>query len=363
VGQLNAANYFGVQTEIANALFERLRHHVTPDERLRLAHVPTESLEAHRRSAEARMHLDQRSAESMQNALQYFEEAVLLDPEYAVARVGIADTLGLMHAYGYAGPEVLPRAEHAIQVALETDPFCAEAHAAHGRLLGQLKRETEARQALRQATALKPGYAEAHNWLTVGYQVSGNIEAAFDSSRRAVALNPLSAEVAGNFASTLLYQGRWQEALREARRALQMEPGYATATFFAALAQHASGHFGECLESLQGLELPWVGAGVDTVRALAHAGLQDLDATRERLSVIRSSGHTFDQGLVLAALGEKEDAFDAWGRTRFDGIDFATGYWPTVCVRYLFGAIWETLRSDARYAALVQRIDTSWGLA
>lgn len=309
------------------------------------------------------MHLDHRSPENMQRALKCFEEAVVLDPEYAIAWVGIADTLGLMHAYGYAGPEVLPRAEHAIRTALETDPFCAEAHAAHGRMLGQLKREVEARKALRQAIALKPGYGEAYNWLTIGYQVSGNIEAAFDCSRRAVALNPLSAEAVGNFASTLLYQGRLDDALREARRALQLEPGYGTATFFAALAHYESGRFEETLELLLGLDLPWVGAGVDTVRALAHAGLQDWPATRERLSVIRSTDYPFDQGLVLAALGQTESAFDRLGQAHFAGIEFATGYWPTVCVRYLFRPIWDTLRNDVRYATLVQRINASWGPA
>ena len=219
-------------------MFERLRHQVTPDERLRLARVPTDNLEAHRLAAEARRHLDLRSPDSMRSALECFENAVAMDPDFAVAWVGIADTLGLQFAYGHATPDVLTRAGAAIRTALEADPHCAEAHAAQGRFHGQFKDEKNARQSLRRAVELKPGYAEAHNWLTVGYQISGHIEAAGDSSRRAAALNPLSVEAVSNSASALLYSGDPARALPIVEKVLEREPGYGTATFFAALAQY-----------------------------------------------------------------------------------------------------------------------------
>ena len=362
VGQLNAANYFSVQTEIADELFERLRHKVTPDERLRLAHVPTENLQAHRRSTEARMHLDQRSPESMQRALSCFEEAVELDPDYAVAWVGVGDTLGLMYAYGFAGPDVLPRAQQAISKALETDEYCAEAHAAHCRMLGQINDVEGAKQAMRRAIALKPGYAEAHNWQTIGYHVSGDLEAAFDSSRRSVALNPLSAEAVNNFASTLLFLGRPSETLSQEKKALEVEPGYGTANFFSALAYYEMGQFDKALETIQGIDLPWVGTGVDTVRALAHIGLGDLDSAQRLLGRIRKTAYPFDEGLVLAALGRRDAAIEAFARETFEGFEMAVGYWPTVCVRYLFKPIWNSLGDDP-FTALLRRIDTSWGMS
>ena len=363
VGSTNASDYFDIQAEITETLFERLRHHVTPDERLRLAHLPTDNPEADRRTTRARMHLDQRTPESMQRALECFEEAVALDPAFAVAWVGIADTLGLMHAYGFVTADILPRAGDAIARALQVDEHCAEAHAANGRMLGQLKREYEARQALRRAVALKPGYAEAHNWLTVGYHVSGDIEAAFDSARRAIALNPLSTEALSNLASTLLFQGKPDEALQQAQRVLELEPDYGTATFFAALAHYESRRFENALQALDGLELPWVGAGVATVRALALAAMDQKNQARALLPVIQHAGYPFDEGLVLAALGEPDAAFEAFARARFEAPEFAVAYWPTVCIRYLFGPVWDTLRGDPRYAELSQRIEAGWNPA
>ena len=360
-GQLRAKAYFAVQTEIAEELFARLRHRVTPDERLRLARIATENLEAHRRATEARMHLDHRGPEDMQRALACFEEAVALDPDYAVAWVGIADTLGLMHAYGYAGQDVLPRAGEAIARALEADEYCAEAHAANGRMQGQLKRESAARQALRRAVALQPGYAEAHNWLTVGYHVSEDIEAAFDSARRAMALNPLSTEARSNYASTLLFRGKYEDAMREARKVLDMEPDYGTATFFLGLACYQSGRHAAAIDVLHDLELPWVGAGVLTVRALAHAARGETGAGRTVLAAIRETGYAFDEGLALAALQEREAAFEAFGRARFEEPEFAVAYWPTVCINYLFQDVWSTLRDDPRYTELRDRIDAGWG--
>ena len=360
VGDLNATDYFGVQADITEELFERLRHHVTPNERLRLTRVTTENVEADRRTAEARMLLDQRTPEAMQLALERFEAAVDLDPGYAIAWVGIADTLGLMYAYGFAGQDVLPRAQEALGEALKADEHCAEAHAALGRMYGQLRREKEAKKATRLAIDLKPGYAEAHNWLTVGYHVSGDTEAAYDSSRRAIALNPMSAEARSNYASSLLYMGRPAEALAETQRVLDIEPAYDTASFFAAIAHYELRQFEEALDTMEGLELPWAGAGVDTVRALAHAALGDEAPARQRLEKIRQTPYAFDEGLALMGLGDRDGALEAFGRARFDDIEFAVGYWPTVCVRYLFKRAWDAPGDPSIHSDMLRRIEDSW---
>ena len=165
-----------------------------------------------------------------------------------------------------------------------------------------------------------------------------------------------------NYASTLLFGGEPSRTLVVEDKALQLEPDYGTANFFSALAYYEMGRLDKALESIHGLELPWVGAGVDTVRALAQIGLGELNEAHELLDKIRKTPYSFDEGLVNAALGRKDSAIEAIARETFEGIEFAVAYWPTVCIRYLFKPIWESLGDD-QFAALRLRIDRSWGLA
>ncbi|MEJ2602936.1 MAG: BTAD domain-containing putative transcriptional regulator [Gammaproteobacteria bacterium] len=361
VRSLTPDDVFHVQSEIAGEIVERIRGALTNAEQARLARRPTESLEAYRLAVQGRMHLDHRSPGDMERALACFEEALGIDPDYAVARVGVADALGLLHAYGHAGEDVLPRAEEAIRTALERDPGSAEAHAAMGRLLGQRNRNEEALAELRLALELQPGYAEAHSWMTIGLQIGGAPHEAIRSARRAVSLNPLSIEAVGNLAASCLFAGRLDEAIAEAHRCRALDGDYATAAFFEALARYEKQQFGQTIELLQALEVPWAGCGVTTVAALATAAMGEAESARGLLEEIRCAGFPFDEGLVLAALGETDAAFEAFGRARFDGLDFAESYWPTVAVRYLFGRVWDVIRGDRRFRRLGRRVDEAWG--
>jgi len=362
-GLLNAATYFQVQADIAGEVAVKLHLQLSPGDRLGLSRNPTQDLEAYRLCTEGRMRLDGRSPEDMQQALRSFEAALALDPNYATAWVGVADALGLLHAYGYAGADVLPRAEQAINTALARDPRCAEAHVALGRLMGQRNLAPEAEREIRLALSLRPGYAEAHNWLSVGLHVTGDAAEAARSSRRAVALNPLSPEAMVNLASSCLFAGQLEPALKAARRTRELDKDYTTASFYEALVLYEMGRFDEAAALLEGLFLPWAGSGPTTARALSLAAAGREAEARALLEAIRAAGHAFDEGLVLAALGERESAFEALARSRFDGLEMAVSYWPTVALRYLFGRVWDGLRDDPRYPALQRRMEESWGLA
>lgn len=362
-GRLTAENFFQVQADIAGEIADQVSLQLTPEERRRLQEKSTASLEAYRLCIEGRMHLDGRSPESMQRALRCFEKALAVDPDYAVAWVGVGDALGLLHAYGYAGEDVLPRAGQAIEKALECDPRCAEAHAALGRLLGQRNVARESLDELQHAIALAPGYAEAHNWLSVGLYVTGDAAGALASASRAVALNPLSAEAVSNLGSCYLFTGRLEQALKETRRARELGGDYASAAFYEAIALYELERYAETAALLEALVVPWVGSGVNTVRALALAAQGNDAAARELLEPIHSAGHGFDEGLVLAALGEREAALDALAAARLGGLDMAVSYWPSVAVHYLFGRIWASLRDDPRYAQLRHHVDEIYGPA
>lgn len=362
-GSLSAADVFELQADVTNEIVEHLHLELTPEERKQVRRTPTESLEAYRLCAQGRMLLDRRSREEMERAVACFERALALDPAYPVARVGLADALGLLHAYGHAEADrVLPRAEAAIREALEADPRSAEAHAALGRLLGQRNEARAADAEMRLAIELKPSYAEAHNWDSVGSQVLGRPERALESARRAVRLNPLSPEAVANLAFSYLINRELEPALAEARRTLELVPSYESGRFFEGIVLHEMGRFEEAAETLDGLIVPWAESAPPAVRALALVGSGEGDAAREILAELETGGRLFDAGLVRAALGETGAAFDAFARAELGGLDFASSNWPTLVVRYLFPDVWSGLRNDPRYEALRRRIDGIWGL-
>lgn len=358
VGVLASEEVFELQSDITHEIISRLQIVLTPERREHVDRSPTRDLDAYRLCMQGRMFLDRRSREDMERALECFERATERDADYALAWVGIADSLGLLQAYGHADPEdVLPRAEAALWTALEADPHSGEAHAALGRLLGQRGEVLAAHRTIQRAIELKPSYAEAHNWLCVGSQLMGRVREALEYSRRAVQLNPLSPEVIYNLGMSYLINGEHDRALAEARRSLELAPQYESARFLEGIVLYEMGRFEAALRALDHLSIPWAGSGPRTVSLLAQVALGNDGAARESLERIREAGHFFDLGIAHLALGDLSEAFAALESVTVDGPNFWESYWPTVGVRYLFAPVWEGVLEDPRYIDLRSRLD------
>jgi DNA-binding SARP family transcriptional activator len=361
VAELKADQFFDVLASIAADIVDNIHVELSAKTASSIARRPTESLEAYRLATRGRLRLDLRGAEDMQVAVKHFEQAVEVDPEFALGWIGLADAIGLAYAYGYTDPSGLPRAEAAINKALECDPNCAEAHAALGRFLGQQGQSVEAMDELRKAVTLKPGYAEGFSWMTIGLQLFGDIKGAVKSSQRAVRLNPLSSEALNNLCSSYVFAGRYADAIRTAEDAQELDEYYDGAQFFGAIARYEERRFREALDMLETLNVLWAGSGVATVRALCHAENGQQAAARELLEQVHDAGHVFDEGLILAALGDFDAAEPAFEASIFNGPDFATSYWPTISVRYLFRRVWDAIPDASWRISMLDRINEAHG--
>lgn len=360
VGRVTTADFFDVVARIAGAIVEELRVKLSSRTAATFEKRPTDSLAAYRLCIRGRLRLDQRSPDDMRAALKHFERAVQVDPNYALAWVGIADSIGLLHAYGYADETDLPKAEAAIRKAIDVDSGCAEAHAAYGRLMGQHNNNREAMEALQRAVALKPAFAQAYSWMTIGHQLAGNALDAVRSSQRAVLLDPLSPEALNNLVSSYVFAGRHSDALRAADDARDLDDDYDSAQFFGAIAHYELRNHRAAIEALDDLSVPWAGSGVDSVAAVSLAESRQRKSAQERLKRVRAAGHAFDEGVVLAALGDYDSAVAALNAAIFDGLEFATSYWPSVAARYLFRRVWQTLPDQACHDAMLAKIDSTW---
>lgn len=355
---LTAENLFEIQGELAGKIAEIVRTQLSPAEREdAVAWTPTQDLEAYRLHALGRNRLDERTEDGMRKAGAYFRRALERDPEYALAWVGLADTLAGLVDYGYEAPaDVLPESRAAAQRALELDPKLAEAHASLG-LLASVRREgRDTIRQLERAVELRPAYAEAHNWLSWVSNLLGRPSAALSSAERAVELDPLSPEATSNLSLSLLHRGDPEAALREARRVCELQPDWTSGPFLEGLSLYRMGRMDEAASALTGLSVSWTGVGAEATVALIHAALGREDRTRETLSYFEQAGERFAAGLLHLALGNVASAVD-W----LERADLAE-HWPNLSVRFLYPELWEPLRAGGRYRALVAAIDRAWGM-
>jgi TolB-like protein/Flp pilus assembly protein TadD len=356
--ELSIDSIFDIQSELVEKISRSLRAELSPSEKEEIGVRQTGDLEAYRLCAQGRRLLDQRTEGPVRQAAMYFDQAIKRDSEFPMAWVGLADALSLLHDYGYeAAARVLPRAEQAIRRALTLDAGLAEAHASLGLLHSNRREGPASVRELQRAVELRPGYADAHNWLGWTYQCLGRREAALECATRAVRLNPLSREAISNLSVTYLANGHAEAAVSEARRLREIEPGWSTGAFYEALALYRLGRFEDACDLLQGLSVPWVGSGPRAALALAYVACHEDARVAELLLEFEAAGDRFSVGLIHAARGDVDRAFDAFGR-----VDCWGDYWPTLSVHQYYPDVLGPLRADPRFHHILREVNRTWGV-
>ena len=156
---------------------------------------PTANPEAYELYLKGRFFWNKRTGADLRKAIDYFNQAIAKDPNYALAYSGLADSYLLLPPYGAAAPkDSIPQAKAAVKKALELDDTLAEAHASSGRILSgfdfdSMKAITEFERALQ----LNPNYATAHHWFGSGPLLAlGRFDESIVEAKRSIELDPLS---------------------------------------------------------------------------------------------------------------------------------------------------------------------------
>jgi serine/threonine-protein kinase len=219
---------FAIQTDVALSIAEALRAELTRDERARLVRWPTEDLDAYVLYLRGRDWFYRWTEEGFRRSLTASNAAVVQDPGFALAWASIAETHAELCIEGFlagAPDETIRMARAAASRALEIDEELAEAHSISGliRFVFDFDWAGAERDFIR-AIELSPGSADAHDyygWLCSSLE---RYDDALREVRSAKELNPLI--VKSDVAATLLRAGRNEEALEDARRMVQSEPGH-----------------------------------------------------------------------------------------------------------------------------------------
>ena len=349
--QLSMENLLAIQTEVARRIAEELEATLTPYEEERLAAMPTANPEAYDHYLRGRHFWQQRSLAAFDSAIDYYNRAILLDPEYARAYAGLAETYVLLPEYG--GPaisEVLHLAKAATERALSLDPDLAEAYAASGYLKAVFEWDRDsAEQDLLKAIELNPDCATAHYWYAEVLAVTRRWDEALEEARRALELDPLSVAAHAYVGLVLMDTGRSDEAIPLFERALELAPDWYNTVELLATAHVLRGDYTAAAPLFDRLaEL--TGTDPETYRAFL-AALSDPSKTPAAVAALQTSNVYGEVGSsdYLALLGEPDEALAALEQA----YEARRPYLPWVNTHPWY----ERLRSDPRFQDLLRRMN------
>jgi TolB-like protein/DNA-binding winged helix-turn-helix (wHTH) protein/Flp pilus assembly protein TadD len=337
-----------LQSDIARAVAREIHVTLRPDEAVRLESHPKVAPAAYDAYLRGRHLWNRRTEQGLRRSLDYFAQAVALDPTFAAAHASMAETYGPLGYLGFVPPgESTPQMKAAALKALELDQNLAEGWTALGACAAFHEWEwTAAEKYFKRALEANPNYATTYMWYGLFLENTGRQAENLAMRRRAIALNPLSPAAGAGLGSALAHAGRLPEAVRQLRSVLELEPTFGQAHSYLGLAYLMSGTIDEAIAEFQlaardgSLGHAYASAGRT---AEARAVLEELrDASRQRYV------SPYEFALVLVGLGDRNAALDWLER----GLDTRAVKLSMVKVDPRF----TLLHQEPRFRALLSRM-------
>src|SRR6266849_3492469 len=351
------ADVFAVQEEIAKEISEKLRLKLTGAERQQRAKRPTENLKAFQYYIQGKAY-DQRSTRAdLLTAISYYDKALEEDRNYALAYAGLADAYATLGLRGHIAPiEGRRQGEEAARKALALDENLAEAHAAFGQayVLFAPSNFSLGDRELRRAIELSPSLAVAHFYLGISLVRQGRLDESVEELLKARELDPLSSVIARNAVLPYYFKRAYVRALELLRQADELVPAFTSTWEIGVYIQNKL--FNETLAELERAKRERKSDPIliyDTGMVYAAQGkraeaLQIVKELEEMSGASLSEAHWIAK--IYATLNEKELALSWLER------GLATG---AIGVFYKDEPVWDTIRSDPRFEALVEKMVSS----
>ena len=242
-------NIFAVQDSISQQVAHRLVAQLTGEEQRQLAKRYTDNTEAYQLYLKGRFFWNKFDEDGLNKAIDYFKQAIAIDPNYALAYTGLSVSYNVQGAIGVLPPvQTWTDARWTAEKAVALDDSLAEGHSALGavKLLYEWDWPAADRE-LKRAIELNPNNAEAHELSGYYYWVTGQLDTAIAELRRAQELAPLSAIITLDVAQALYYQGRYDEALEMSLKARELDPDFPPPLFLPGQAYERKGMYAKAI--------------------------------------------------------------------------------------------------------------------
>ena len=348
-------NIFTVQEEIARQITERLRLRLTGGERKQITKRHTENIEAYQLYLKGRYFAEKRTEEAYQKAVEHYKKALDLDPNYALAYIGLADAYYLNFGLHFPSEENIRQSRGAAEKALAIDETLGEAHTSLGRILWQRDWNWRgAEREFKRAIELDPGNAFAHR--IYGYYLAsmGQFDQSVAEQKQALQLDPLSLIINLNVGTVLYFAGETDAALAQIRKTQEMDPNFVETYLQFGEVYAQKGMYPEAIAELNKV----APSGVFVSRVISLLGYNyalwgKRDEAIKRLDELKELSKrrhvpALDIAIIYGGLGEKDQAFK-WLRQAYEERN-------GLIVYLKFDPIFKSLRTDPRFADLLQCI-------
>ena len=348
---------FALQDEIAEEISQKLRLHVSGEDRQLLKKRYTDNTEAYHLYLKGRYYVGKRTPEWIRKGVEHFQQAIDLDPNYALAYSGLAEAYGFLASSTGGQPprDAYPLAKAAALKALELDDTLGEAHCSLGffRLLFDwdfAAAETE----FKRAIELSPNFSNAHDGYGFYLKATGQHEQAIASCKRAQELEPLSLFLTLSLGWAYYFARRYDEALKQSSKVLEMDPNFGFAHWHRGMVFIQQQNFTEAINafrkaiSLSGAIPTFIAhLGHASARAGKHREARQMLAQLENLSK-RQYVSSYLLAVIYLGLGELEQTFD-WLEKAYDE---RAGFLAFVGVEPML----DRVRANTRFAELLTRM-------
>jgi TolB-like protein/Tfp pilus assembly protein PilF/class 3 adenylate cyclase len=345
---------FAVESEIAKTIAETLQAKLTASEQRAIAIRPTENPEAYQLYLKGRFFWNKRTAADLKKSIDYFNQAIEKDPNYALAHAGLADAWLVLPLFGGGAPkDCSPKAETAARRAIHLDETLAEPHASLGLLLAIYYFDfSSSIRELERAIQLNPNYAMAHHWLgNLPLTFTGHFDRAIGELKRALELDPLSMIINANLGQTYCYSRRYEEAIAQLHRTIEIDPSFYYAHYQLGEALEFKGNRDAAIAEYQKARKLNDDPLVLALLAQAMAKAGNLAQARKLLEQLKEESRhryvtAYGIGLAYLGLGENEEALRWFEKSYQDRAGTEIGYIKV-------DPFLDSLRDDPRFEKLV----------
>jgi serine/threonine-protein kinase len=351
------ADILTVQREIAQEVSSSLRLKLTRvEQQKRVNKQYTENPEAYQLYLRGRYYWNKRTPEGINKAIEFFQQAVEKDPSYALAYAGLADCY-VVPANPLPPKEKMPKAREAAKRALGIDDTLAEAHTTLARVLTVYDWDwSGAEKEFKRAIELDPRSAEAHQWYGGYFQAMGQLDESLVERKRAQELEPLSLIMYFELGQGLYRARKYDQAIEQFQKGLELDPSFPSFYVFLPAAYEQKGMYEDAIASFQkaipltrGHAKSLVLAGLGHVYAVSGKKVEARKLLNELESLARQEYvPAVAIALIYAGLGEKDQAF-VWLEKAYEERAFEMTWLKSE-------PRWDSLRSDPRFANLLRRM-------